>query len=143
MQWPPSVFSVAEFNQPERELFSYFQTRILVVTKLKRAVSVWSAQRNLVTESETIEWSRKFETSISTVTQYRPPRFLLESTFAGRRIIFVIFDATSTAPRGWCEEVRGILRVEENPQPAPRFVCVAALHPQKNRLRWCKKCRFC
>jgi hypothetical protein len=32
--------SVAEFNQPERELLSYFETRILVVTKLKRAVPV-------------------------------------------------------------------------------------------------------
>jgi hypothetical protein len=29
-----------ELNQPERELLSYFETRILVVTKFKRAVPV-------------------------------------------------------------------------------------------------------
>jgi hypothetical protein len=55
MEWRPSVFSVAEFDQPERKLFSYLENWILVVTKLKRAIPVRSAGRNLVTESETIE----------------------------------------------------------------------------------------
>src|SRR5260370_12189681 len=68
---------------------------------------IWSPNRRQLNDL------RKFETSISTVTQYRSPRFLLESTFAGRRIIFLIFRATSTQPRGQCERVRGILRVEE------------------------------
>jgi hypothetical protein len=50
-----AMTSLVEFDQPERELFSYFEAWILVVAKLKRAVPIRSAERNLVTESERIK----------------------------------------------------------------------------------------
>ena len=55
MAWRPPAFFVAEFTQPEWKLLSDFETWILVVAKLKRAVPVRSAERNLFTEQETIK----------------------------------------------------------------------------------------
>jgi len=57
--WHSSLLYAWEFAQPEWKLLSHFETRILVVAKLKLAVPEWSAERNLVTEAKAIKWASK------------------------------------------------------------------------------------